>query len=110
MYHAGAVQTGLQSNWPGAAGVVIRLIARAFFRHPRDGAQTVVYCAAVPDKEADRLLRGKLVVDCVGRNVDLVAVTKVCREAEKLWTIATDLCDPQRSSTSDYFNVAMTTD
>lgn len=92
----GPVKTGLQSNWPGPGGVALRLLATVLFRCARDGAQTVVYCAAVPDNEANRLLRGKLVVDCVGRDVDAaVGIRESCRDAEKLWTIATTLCGLQ---------------
>ena len=99
--YTGPVKTGLQSNWPGPGGIALRLIAKAFFRCARDGAQTIVYCAAVPDNEADGLLRGKLVVDCVGRDVDAVVGTrKICRDAEKLWTIASALCGLTRSSYS----------
>jgi hypothetical protein len=97
---AGPVKTNLQANWPGLGGRLIRLLATLFFRDPRDGAQTVVYCAAVSDEEADHQLRGKLVVDCAGLDVDAAAVTKAYNDAEQLWTTAAALCGLQATAAS----------
>ncbi len=43
--HLGAVKTGLQSNWPGVSGILLRLVASLFFKSPSEGAEILIYCA-----------------------------------------------------------------
>ena len=43
--HLGAVKTGLQSNWPGVSGFLLRLVASLFFKSPTKGAEILIYCA-----------------------------------------------------------------
>jgi hypothetical protein len=89
----GPVKTGLMRNWPGLAGLFLRLMAAVFFRDARGGAQTVVYCAAVTDDEADSsALRGRLVVDCVGQDISPAASTVPRHDVHRLWNVASEAC------------------
>ena len=88
----GAVRTGLQSHWPGLFGRLLRLSALLLFRDPQQGAQTVVYCAVLPDQAViDARLCGKLVVDCRPVDVRPPAATNY-RDADRLWELATRIC------------------
>jgi len=88
--HTGAVRSGLQSHWPGLFGRLLRLSAMILFRSAKQGAQTVIYCAVVPEKTVVDRLCGKLVVDC--RAVQLLPAARKYRDAERLWAIASHIC------------------
>ena len=88
----GAVRSGLQSNWPGLPGRVLRLTALLLFRDAVHGAQTVVYCAVLDDRSAvERRLCGRLVVDCRPVDVRHRPGTNY-RDADRLWQLASGIC------------------
>ena len=88
-YYTGAVYSGLQGNWPGAFGHVLRIFAWLLFRCPLDGAQTSVYCACVGDSEL-RWMNGELIVDCK------VVASNHCQNTEqdcrRLWDLSVECC------------------
>lgn len=84
------MRSGLQSHWPGLFGRLLRLSASILFRDPQQGAQSVIYCAVLADRALVDRLRGKLIVDC--RGVDLQPAARSYRDADILWAVATNIC------------------
>ena len=102
------MRSSLQSHLPGFEGSLVRLAASFLFRDPAQGAQTVVYCAVVPDKTAVDQLCGKLVMNC--RAVDVLPVARSYGDAQRLWDVSTRICGLSDAGTMATEPAAVTAD